>query len=520
MILGATIAATGTYTVTVTGVGGCSSTAQTTVAVSDNPLATASNNSPICSGDSLILTSGGGTSYIWSGPNSFTSALQNPVILGATIAATGTYIVTVTMTGGCSSTTQTTVIVNPLPDVTATPSSQTICSGSATGIILTSNVSGASFVWTVAQSGVTGATAGSGSSIAQVLTNSGTTAGTATYTITPTANVCAGTSINVVITVNPLPIAPVSATSNGDNFCSDDAGNITLTATGGSGTTFYWYTGSCGGTVIDSANGLTIPSPTTTTIYYAAWTNACGTSACASVTVNVLAAPVANAGSNVDVCFGENVTLTATGGGSYLWNTGDTTATISFTPAATVTYIVTVTSLNECTSSDDVVIIVNSIPTVMLYADPENFTYTGLDVTFTAIPAGYENYNFYVDNTLMQSGNSNIYITNTLANAQVVSVIASEDACDSPRDSIDVIVKPIPNAFTPYNIDGKNDIFAKGFDLVIINRWGQELYSGKEGWDGKYNGTLVTPGVYYYIIKYLDVKKNTIELKGVITVVN
>lgn len=93
-----------------------------------------------------------------------------------------------------------------IPVATATPMTQTIISGASTSIALTSSVTGTTFSWTVAQTGVAGATAGSGNSIAQTLTVSGAVAGTATYSIIPTANGTAGSPVSVIITVNPVKV--------------------------------------------------------------------------------------------------------------------------------------------------------------------------------------------------------------------------------------------------------------------------------------------------------------------------
>jgi hypothetical protein len=96
---------------------------------------------------------------------------------------------------------------DPVPPVaSATPMEQTITSGNTTSIALTSSITGTTFAWTVVQTGVSGATAGSGSSIAQKLTVTGAVAGTATYSITPTANGTMGSAISVVVTVNPVKI--------------------------------------------------------------------------------------------------------------------------------------------------------------------------------------------------------------------------------------------------------------------------------------------------------------------------
>ena len=51
------------------------------------------------------------------------------------------------------------------------------------------------------------------------------------------------------------------------------------------------------------------------------------------------------------ICTGASVTITGTGGGTYLWSTGATTAAITVTPAGTTTYTVTVTSVTDNTFS-------------------------------------------------------------------------------------------------------------------------------------------------------------------------
>ncbi|TMM57124.1 hypothetical protein FEE95_11575 [Maribacter algarum] len=66
--------------------------------------------------------------------------------------------------------------------------------------------------------------------------------------------------------------------------------------------------------------------------------------------------PTANAGDDVTVCSGEEVMLTATGEGSYLWSTGETTAAIKVAPTTETTYTVTVTSDEGCEASDEVMV--------------------------------------------------------------------------------------------------------------------------------------------------------------------
>jgi hypothetical protein len=102
---------------------------------------------------------------------------------------------------------QVVVTVNEMPVVTATPSSEAICSGSATSISLSSNLGNTTFTWTAALTSgtATGFSDGTGPEISQTLTNTSGVPATVTYTVTPTANSLSGNPVTVVVTVNPLP---------------------------------------------------------------------------------------------------------------------------------------------------------------------------------------------------------------------------------------------------------------------------------------------------------------------------
>jgi hypothetical protein len=75
-----------------------------------------SSNTPVCEQSTLNLfaNSATGTSYTWSGPNSFSSAVQNPSISNTPIAAAGIYSVYTSLNGCKSNTVTTTVVVNPM----------------------------------------------------------------------------------------------------------------------------------------------------------------------------------------------------------------------------------------------------------------------------------------------------------------------------------------------------------------------------------------------------------------------
>ncbi len=122
----------GTWTVTVSDNCGGSVTVTTTVTENAIPTASASSNSPVCVGSPLNLsvTTDIGTTFAWSGPNTFSSTLQSPSIASATLAAAGTYTVTVTSVGGCTATSSTIVSVVASPVITSTTATpNTICPG-------------------------------------------------------------------------------------------------------------------------------------------------------------------------------------------------------------------------------------------------------------------------------------------------------------------------------------------------------------------------------------------------------
>ncbi|MDX2148778.1 MAG: M12 family metallo-peptidase [Planctomycetota bacterium] len=128
----------------------------------------------------------------------------------------------------------------------------------------------------------------------------------------------------VTVTVNPVAVAPTSATVSRSNFCASDSGTITLTAVGGSGTTARWFTGSCGSASIATGPNITIASPSVSTTYFVRWETACGVTACASVSVPVRQAPtIGTQPQNQTVDAGDPATFSVVAGGSptlsYQW---------------------------------------------------------------------------------------------------------------------------------------------------------------------------------------------------------
>ncbi|HQQ95071.1 MAG TPA: T9SS type A sorting domain-containing protein [Bacteroidia bacterium] len=121
----------------------CSNNAQTaisnqaTVVINPVPQLSVSSGSSLCSGNnlSLNLSSSLPGTYLWSGPNAFTSSLQNPVISNAGTGASGVYTAVVTTSSGCSASVMHTVTVYPsVPAFSFNPAQPAICIGDSVSI--------------------------------------------------------------------------------------------------------------------------------------------------------------------------------------------------------------------------------------------------------------------------------------------------------------------------------------------------------------------------------------------------
>ena len=110
-----------------------------------------------------------------------------------------------------------------------------------------------------------------------------------------------------------------------------------------------------------------------------------GTSSAVVVDVNEI---TITASADQEVCAGESVTLTATGGTSYLWSDGSTGSSNSVSPLATTTYTVTGTS-NGCSNTDAVQVKVNALPNVSVIASEEAICIDAVtSILFLVSPAG------------------------------------------------------------------------------------------------------------------------------------
>lgn len=140
--------------------------------------------------------------------------------------------------GQCATTATLQVVITPIPTVTATPTSETICSLQSTGISLSSTIPTTTFNWSSIATDVTGDALGTGNVISQVLTATGTQIGNVQYTIIPTNNGCSGAPIIVTVLVTPKPTLIATAASN--SICSGSQTAINLAGSIPGSTNFSW----------------------------------------------------------------------------------------------------------------------------------------------------------------------------------------------------------------------------------------------------------------------------------------
>src|SRR5690554_5297675 len=109
---------TATHTIVGGAVNGCDSIVSLDLTIENLPTIsiTANNNGFVCSGKSLVLnvTSIHGASYQWTGPNGFSSNVQNPIVNSP---ANGTYKVMISTLGGCTDMAQIDIVVNASPSI-------------------------------------------------------------------------------------------------------------------------------------------------------------------------------------------------------------------------------------------------------------------------------------------------------------------------------------------------------------------------------------------------------------------
>ena len=488
------------YSVTGTSLG-CSTTTLVTVIV--NPLPVMSvNNSTICIGQTTTLTASGANTYVWS-----SGSMSNPFIISPLLSTTYTVVGSAL---GCTQFAISTVIVNPLPILTA--NSASICSGQSSLL----SVTGANtYTWSP---GINLNTT-TGSFVSANPTTS------ITYSILGTS--IYGCVNNTTSSLFVLATPTLIAVANPSAVCAGTS--IDLTASGA--LNYTWTPGSV------FTNSLTI-TPASTSVYSVLGENVSGSLSCAStqtVLLTVLSPGIVTTSNTDSLCIGESKVVFATGGTTYNWLptlgvTNPNAASTLVKPTVTTEYTVTVSTNGLCPGTGTVKIIVNPLP----------FVYAGNDTTIN------------IDEVYVLHGSSNVTNfgflnpTGSVLNCNfcsVVEVSPKANTCyllkgESNHQCVafdEVCIKVtkeyglfIPNAFSP-NGDIDNDLFMPvGYGLnfiklTVFDRWGTQVFKSHDdilGWDGKCKGKICEQGVYVFYVVAQTIGGKEITKTGHLTLLS
>ena len=431
-----------TYSVTVTGAGGCTATATTTIAGTPGMTISTSGTRAGCVssgiGSVTVNTGTGPFTYLWS--NGATTA-------NLTNLSAGNYTVTVTGSGGCSvsgsmtvNSTGTGVTVN----ATANP---TGCSGNTGSVILNISTGNGPFTYLWSNSATT-------DSLSNIASGS--------YTVTVTSSDgCSATAVAVVSLSGTL----AATTSAVGTTCGNANGSATVTVSGGP-YTYIWSNGATTASISNVAGGT----------YTVTVQGGSGCSATASVSVNTSGSTITIQPSATTICQGDTSHICAPAGFlSYLWSNGQTSQCISAT--ATGNYYVTVTDNGSCTAtSNHVTITVNTAATV---------TITQHGDTLKASSA--TSYQWYLGNTAISGATSSIYIATqdgsytvkgtdshgctATSNSEVVKVVL---AVSQISQDANIKVYPNPLSNGSWHIEVGEEWI--GSDCEIVDAAGRVIY--------------------------------------------
>lgn len=207
----------GTYLVTATDSGCTSASFSTGFIVKPKPTApVSSNSSPQCEGTKLDLTASliSNATYVWSGPNNFTSTQRNPSINAIAKAGEGTYKVYCVVNGCKSAEEATNVVINIKPASPVISNNSPYCERSNVSLTVPA-VSGATYSWTGPVNFTS--TNQNVSLISAIPVQSGT------YSCVMTVAGCVSDAGTTELVVTPLPTAPTLSSFPVNKLCAGDS---------------------------------------------------------------------------------------------------------------------------------------------------------------------------------------------------------------------------------------------------------------------------------------------------------
>jgi gliding motility-associated-like protein len=243
-----------------------------------------------------------------------------------------------------------------------------------------------------------------------------------------TAAGCADTVLSNITIAPPFvadPVVPLTV-------CSGIAVNLIAPP----GNSFLWSNGSTASTL--TLNAISSLS------FIVTVTNSSGCSDTSLAILNVLARPNVSAGADQRICRGDSVKLLASGGNSYLWSGGQTTALVNLKPVTSATYSVIATALNGCTQSDTIRVVVNSTPTVSFTASS---SCQSKPVAFTSTSAGANPLNHFWkfgDGSFSPNVSGPLHNYALPGSYNVVLVVTDSNGCvDSAASTVLILADPV-----------------------------------------------------------------------------
>ncbi len=349
----------------------------------------------------------------------------------------------------------------------------------------------------------------------------------------------------LTLTVNP-PISLI-ATLDKNVICKGDVINISVEATGGNGNYSYRL---IDGTILTQPILL---SPEYTTDYYVIASDDCGSpedTVILPVEVKQIVIPSfhANAMSGCEPLTVNFIQETGSHeeGTAYYWDFGDaSTSNISFDNSPTHIYnndgafhvTLQITTPFGCESE------AIKYHYITVFPLPEASFKSKPTVTSIIKPIIYfNNTSLGADHSFWSFGDNdstNIWSPEhkykAIPSDYMVTLVAMTrfgctDTISTKVSVKDEITIYIPTAFTP-DFDGKNEMFIakgngisdEGFVMIIYDRWGEKIFESDkitEGWDGKVKGgDYGKPGIYPYLIKFIDIYKVPHERFGTVNLI-
>lgn len=435
--------AAGTYVLTISntfaGNVTCTGTATVTVVGDSAPPATGLTASKliICLGETVTLTATGGTTYNWVG------LTGNGPTQTVTPTTNTTYTVTAVGANGCVSTTPATVTVQVSQPFTAQNASLLKCyqQGNIT------------YDLTSAQSQIT--TSSTGITFTYYVNQADANAGNTNNITAPTTFQSPGNQTIYVLVSNGgckyvvnlqlLTTAATTLTIAAPQTITCTTAQVTLNASSSvvpAGSTILWTT--TGGNIVSGANTLN-PVVNAAGTYTLTITNITqpGNLTCSfTSTVTVVedkVLPVANLTSTFQqICPGESVTLTASGGATYNWGNGlpGNGATQVVSPANNTTYTVFAVGANGCISANPATITIVVGPPTAVIAASKSKICAGESVTLTA--SGGFTYNWV---GLSGNGNSQV-VTPSVTTTYSVFALGGNGCVSNTPATITIEVVP------------------------------------------------------------------------------